>query len=87
MMLFTNPWSPGRSLSRRVLRLRHYMYVECVVRIQSRSTSGKPTIFLSGKSPWTTAVYPTHFHNHILSDLYNVLTVLCRILSVIATFG
>ena len=51
--------------------------------LQSRTTSGKPTIFLSGKSPWTTAGFPTHFHSHFFSDLYDVLTVLCRILSVL----
>eukprot|EP01043_Picozoa_sp_COSAG02_P055001 COSAG02_NODE_6313_length_3659_cov_122.161798_4_plen_197_part_00 len=48
--------------------------VQCL--LASRIT----TVLLSGKSPWTTIVFPSHFHSHFPVDLYGVLTVVCRIL-------
>ena len=46
--------------------------------LQSRMASRIPTSFLTGKSPWTTSFYASHFYTHFPFDLYDVLTVLCK---------
>ena len=50
------------------------------VLVQSGRSSRIPTSFLTGKSPWTTSFYASHFYTHFPFDLYDVLTVLCKYL-------
>ena len=48
--------------------------------LQSSRTGRITTILLFGKSPWNTIFFHSHFRSHFFVDLYDDLTVVCRIL-------